>query len=174
MEVQVHLNASRVDGLLCGVAKRFTIREVAERSGVATSALRFYEAKGLLTSERDPRGHRRYPPDVLRRVAFITVGQSLGIPLSEIGAVLAGLPGDRTPNKRDWERVSRAWAAELDARIARLQTMRDRLTSCIGCGCLSLRECSLSNRRDRAGQLGAGPRYLLGDTPVPQESRAGA
>jgi MerR family redox-sensitive transcriptional activator SoxR len=149
-----------------GVARRFTISEVAQRSGVAASALRFYEERGLLTSDRDSRGHRRYRAEVLRRVAFITVGQSIGLSLAEIGAALEGLPGDRAPTKRDWERVSRRWRERLDTNIAHLQTVRERLTSCIGCGCLSLRDCALSNKHDRAAGLGAGPRYLLGDQPA--------
>jgi MerR family redox-sensitive transcriptional activator SoxR len=147
------------------MTRRLSIGEVARRSGVATSALRFWEERGLLDSERNSSGHRTYAPDALRRVALITVGTSIGIPLTEIERSLAGLPHDRPPTKRDWERVSTTWRAHLDARIAAMETMRSRLTSCIGCGCLSLRDCSLSNRRDGAGERGSGPRYLLGDEP---------
>jgi MerR family redox-sensitive transcriptional activator SoxR len=146
--------------------KHFTIREVADRSGVATSALRYYEELGLLSSTRDGAGRRTYQPEALRRIAFISVGTSLGLSLSEIGQTLATLPGDRAPNKRDWERVARRWRQQLDARIEAMETMRARLTSCIGCGCLSLKECSLTNRRDAAADLGPGPRYLLGDSPA--------
>ncbi len=145
--------------------KRFTIREVADRGGVSTSALRFYEDRGLLTSERDARGYRQYPPEVLRRVAFITVGRSIGLSLAEISAALARLPGDRTPTKRGWERVSQRWRSRMGAQILEMQIMRARLSSCIGCGCLSLRDCALSNKRDRASAFGSGPRYLLGDVP---------
>jgi MerR family redox-sensitive transcriptional activator SoxR len=148
-----------------GVAKRFTIREVADRSGVAPSALRFYEGRGLISCERDAAGRRTYAPQVLRRIAFITVGQAIGLSLAEIGDALALLPGDRAPAKRDWERVSRRWRDRLDAQISRMQALRQRLDACIGCGCLSLRQCSLSNKRDHAAALGSGPRYLLGDDP---------
>lgn len=146
--------------------RRLGIGEVAARSGVATSALRFWEDRGLLETERNSSGHRTYGADVLRRVALITVGTSIGIPLAEIEASLATLPHDRPPTKRDWERVSTAWRGRLDARIAALEAMRGRLTSCIGCGCLSLRDCALSNRHDRAAEKGPGPRYLLGDDPA--------
>ena len=148
------------------MTKRFTIREVADRSGMAPSALRFYEERGLISSERDAAGRRTYAPQVLRRIAFITVGQAIGLPLVEIGEALALLPGDRAPAKRDWERVSRRWRDRLDAHTSRMQTIRQRLDACIGCGCLSLRNCSLSNERDRAAARGAGPRYLLGDDPA--------
>jgi len=147
------------------MAKRFSIREVADRSGVALSALRFYEERGLISCERDAARRRTYAPEVLRRIAFITIGQTIGLSLAEIGDALALLPGDRVPVKRDWERVSRRWRDRLDAQISRMQTVRQRLDACIGCGCLSLRQCSLSNKRDRAAALGSGPRYLLGDDP---------
>jgi MerR family redox-sensitive transcriptional activator SoxR len=148
-----------------GVAKRFTIREVADRSGMAPSALRFYEERGLISCERDAAGRRTYTAEVLRRIAFISVGQAIGLSLAEIGEALALLPGNRAPAKRDWERVSRRWRDRLDAQISHLQTVRQRLDACIGCGCLSLRQCTLSNKRDQAAALGAGPRYLLGDDP---------
>jgi MerR family redox-sensitive transcriptional activator SoxR len=141
------------------------IGAVAERTGVATSALRFYEREGLVRSERTAGGARRYRREVLRRVAFIRVAQRVGLTLDEIRASLASLPDERTPGKADWERLSRSWRPRLDAEIAVLERLRDDLTSCIGCGCLSLRVCTLYNSGDRAAELGSGPRYLLGDTP---------
>lgn len=144
-----------------------TIGEVAERAGVTTSALRYYESRGLIDAERTDGGQRRYHREVLRRIAFIGVAQTVGLSLDEIEAALARLPHGRTPTKADWERVSRSWQPRLDARIAELQRLRDELTSCIGCGCLSLRACALYNPDDRAATRGAGPRYLLGDRPQP-------
>jgi MerR family redox-sensitive transcriptional activator SoxR len=141
------------------------IGAVAERTGVATSALRYYEREGLLRSERSAGGARRYRREVLRRVAFIRVAQRVGLTLDEIRAALASLPDERTPGKADWERLSRSWRPRLDEEIAVLERLRDDLTSCIGCGCLSLRVCTLFNGGDRAAELGSGPRYLLGDTP---------
>ncbi|HMK11567.1 MAG TPA: redox-sensitive transcriptional activator SoxR [Acidimicrobiales bacterium] len=141
-----------------------TIGELAERTGLATSALRFYEREGLLESMRSDGGQRRYPREVLRRVAFIRVAQSVGLDLGEITTMLASLPKGRTPNKADWERLSRGWRPMLDERIAVLERLRDQLSECIGCGCLSLRACALYNPSDRAAALGAGPRFLLGDT----------
>jgi MerR family transcriptional regulator, redox-sensitive transcriptional activator SoxR len=140
-----------------------TIGEVAERTGVATSALRFYEREGLMQAERTAGGQRRYHRDVLRRVAFIRVAQRVGLTLDEIRDALASLPEGRTPTRADWERLSRQWRPRLDAQIALLQRLRDELTSCIGCGCLSLRSCTLYNQGDEAAALGPGPRYLLGD-----------
>lgn len=142
-----------------------TIGEVADRTGVATSALRFYEARGLITSHRSHGGQRRFHRDVLRRIAFIRVAQTIGLELDAIGASLAALPESRTPTKADWERLSRGWRPLLDDRIARLERLRDELGECIGCGCLSLRSCALYNPDDRAAALGSGPRYLLGDRP---------
>jgi MerR family redox-sensitive transcriptional activator SoxR len=138
---------------------------VAERTGVATSALRYYEREGLVRSVRSPGGARRYPREVLRRVAFIRVAQRIGLSLEEIKTALASLPAERTPNKADWERLSRSWRPRIDDQIAVLERLRDELSSCIGCGCLSLRACSLYNRDDAAAALGTGPRYLLGDRP---------
>ncbi len=143
-----------------------SIGEVAERTGVATSALRFYEAEGLLTAARSPGGQRRYRREVLRRVAFLRVAQGVGLGLDEIRAALASLPQGRTPTKADWARLSRAWRPQLDERIASLERLRDQLDACIGCGCLSLRACALYNPADRAARLGSGPRYLLGDRPA--------
>ena len=141
------------------------IGEVATRSGVATSALRFYESTGLISSKRSGGGHRLYRRHVLRRVAFIRVAQRLGLSLEEIGAALEAVPHDRAPTKKEWERLSRSWRARLDDRITALQDLRDELGECIGCGCLSLRTCSLYNPSDAAAMLGTGPRYLLGDQP---------
>ncbi|HVM40879.1 MAG TPA: redox-sensitive transcriptional activator SoxR [Acidimicrobiia bacterium] len=142
-----------------------SIGEVADRTGVATSALRFYEREGLVEAERSDGGQRRFHREVLRRVAFIRVAQRVGLTLDEIRAALATLPKSRTPTVADWTRLSRAWRARLDDQIAVLERLRDDLTSCIGCGCLSLRACALYNRNDVAASLGTGPRYLLGDRP---------
>jgi MerR family redox-sensitive transcriptional activator SoxR len=142
-----------------------TIGELSARSGVATSALRFYEAEGLIASRRTDGNQRRYARPMLRRVALIQAGRTAGISLERIREALDALPSGRTPNKRDWERLSRGWRHDVDERIAELETLRDQLTSCIGCGCLSLRSCALFNPRDRAAAKGAGARYLLGDDP---------
>jgi MerR family redox-sensitive transcriptional activator SoxR len=143
------------------LADRLTIGEVAERSGVATSALRFYEAEGLIASERTGGNHRVYARATVRRVAFIRAAKQVGLTLDEIGAALASLPADRSPTKADWGRLSRSWRARLDDRIAALERLRDDLDGCIGCGCLSLRSCSLFNPDDVAAAEGTGPRYLL-------------
>ena len=140
-----------------------TIGEVSRRSGVASSALRFYEERGLIASERVGTGHRRYPQPVLRRIAFIVFAQRIGLSLDEIGAELEGLPADRAPTRRDWSLLSEGWRDRIDERIAELERLRVGLTECIGCGCLSLDRCALSNPGDRAGRIGAGPRYWLGD-----------
>ena len=139
-----------------------TITEIARRSGVASSALRFYEARGLIASERAGSGHRRYPRSVLRRIAFIVFAQRIGLTLDEIGAELARLPTDRIPTRDDWARLSGEWMQRIDQRIAELQRLRDGLTQCIGCGCLSIDRCRLANPADRAGGAGPGPRYWLG------------
>jgi MerR family redox-sensitive transcriptional activator SoxR len=141
------------------------IGEVARRSGVAASALRFWEAEGLLTGGRSGSGRRRYPRSALRRVAFIRIAQQLGMSLGEVKAALASLPDGRTPTVADWERLSRQWKPLLDARIEALTRLRDRLASCIGCGCLSIKRCALYNPADAAAMRGAGPRWLLGDAP---------
>jgi MerR family transcriptional regulator, redox-sensitive transcriptional activator SoxR len=140
-----------------------TIGEVAERSGVAASALRFYEERGLIASERTSAGHRRYPREILRRVAFIVFAQRVGLTLEEIRTELARLPADRVPGRADWARLSRSWRARIDERIAELERLRAGLTECIGCGCLSLDRCRLANPGDRAARLGPGPRYWVGD-----------
>lgn len=140
-----------------------TVGQVAERSGVSVSTLHFYEAKGLIHSQRNAGNQRRYPRQILRRVALIKVAQRLGIPLADIGAILATLPHDHTPTAADWQRFSQHWKQELDARIERLSRLRDQLTGCIGCGCLSMDDCPLRNPGDRLGNQGSGPRLLEGD-----------
>lgn len=141
-----------------------TIGAVSERTGVPASALRFYEAEGLITADRTPGGQRRYHRDVIRRVSFIRIAQRVGLSLDEIHETLASLPASRTPTQRDWERLSRGWRAGLDERIALLERLRDGLHGCIGCGCLSLRACQLANPDDIAAATGSGPRYLLDDS----------
>jgi len=141
-----------------------SIGDVATRSGIATSALRFYESQGLVDATRSDGGQRRYERDVLRRVAFIRVAQRVGLTLDEVRAALATLPDERTPTAKDWARLSRLWRPRLDDQIAVLVALRDQLSSCIGCGCLSLRTCALYNPDDGAAALGTGPRYLLGDS----------
>jgi MerR family redox-sensitive transcriptional activator SoxR len=138
-----------------------TIGEVAERSGMATSALRFYERQGLVHAERTASGQRRFRRDVLRRIAFIRIARRVGLSLDEIVDALVGLPVDRAPNSQDWQRLTRGWRQRIDERIALLDALRSGLTSCIGCGCLSLRTCALANPGDVAASLGSGPRYLL-------------
>jgi MerR family redox-sensitive transcriptional activator SoxR len=140
-----------------------TIGEVSRRSGVASSALRFYEERGLIRSQRAGSGHRRYPRPVLRRIAFVVFAQRVGLTLEEIGAELAKLPPDRAPTSRDWSRLSSGWTARIDQRIAELERLKAGLTECIGCGCLSLDRCRLANPGDRAASLGPGPRYWIGD-----------
>jgi MerR family transcriptional regulator, redox-sensitive transcriptional activator SoxR len=139
-----------------------TITEVSRRSGVASSALRFYEERGLIQSERAGSGHRRYPRAVLRRIAFIVFAQKMGLSLDEIGAELGRLPNNRVPERSDWARLSGSWTRRIDERIAELERLRAGLTQCIGCGCLSLQQCRLANPDDRAARLGPGPRYWIG------------
>lgn len=146
-------------------ANFLTIGDAARRSGVATSTLRFYESRGLISSLRIGGNHRRYHRSMLRRIAIIRVAQTLGLSLSEIGDAFASLPDKRTPTKKDWARLSTTWGRQLDRRIADLQNLRARLSGCIGCGCLSMKNCALYNAGDGAADLGAGPRYLLGDVP---------
>ena len=148
------------------MSELLSIGEVARRSGVAASALRFYEDRGLIASERAGSGHRRYPRPVLRRIAFIVFAQRLGLTLDEIGAELAKLPEHRAPTRRDWERLSSSWSTRIDARIAELERLKEGLTECIGCGCLSLSRCKLANPADRAAASGPGPRFWVGDAPV--------
>ena len=148
------------------MAELLAIGEVSLRSGVASSALRFYEEKGLIQSERAGSSHRRYPRPVLRRIAFIVFAQRVGLTLEEIGQELAKLPENRAPTKRDWSRLSSRWSARIDERIAELERLKLGLTECIGCGCLSLDRCRLANPKDRAAGLGPGPRYWIGDRPL--------
>jgi len=145
------------------VSELLTIAEVSHRSGVAASALRYYEDRGLIESERAGSGHRRYRRPVLRRIAFIVFAQKVGLTLEEIGRELALLPGYRAPTRRDWSRLSSNWRARIDERIAELERLKLGLTDCIACGCLSLDRCRLANPGDRAAGLGPGPRYWLGD-----------
>jgi MerR family transcriptional regulator, redox-sensitive transcriptional activator SoxR len=146
------------------MAELLTIGEVAERCGVATSALRFYENRGLIRSERAPSSrHRRYQRAVIRRVAFILFAQRIGLTLDEVGEELAKLPENRVPTRADWAKLSSSWTSRIESRIAELERLRDGLTECIGCGCLSLGRCQLANPGDRAGRNGPGPRYWVGD-----------
>jgi MerR family transcriptional regulator, redox-sensitive transcriptional activator SoxR len=140
-----------------------TIGDVAARSGLAPSAIRFYEAEGLIRAERTGSGRRAFRRHVLRRLAFISSAQRVGLTLKEIADALATLPPDRAPTKAQWAKLSRGWRGRLDDRIAELERLRDDLTTCIGCGCLSLQTCRLFNPDDEAAANGAGPRYLLGD-----------
>ena len=140
-----------------------TISEVSRRSGVAASALRFYEERGLVKSERAGSGHRRYPRAVLRRIAFIVFAQRMGLTLEEVGAELVKLPENRVPERTDWAKISASWTKRIDERIAELERLRAGLTRCIGCGCLSLQDCQLANPGDRASRLGPGPRYWIDD-----------
>lgn len=146
--------------------EQLTIGEVSRRSGVASSALRFYEERRLISSERAGSGHRRYPRSVLRRIAFIVFAQRVGLTLEEIGEELSKLPENRAPTKRDWSRLSSKWSTRIDERIAELERLRHGLTECIGCGCLSLDRCKLANPGDRAASAGPGPRYWIGDRPL--------
>jgi MerR family transcriptional regulator, redox-sensitive transcriptional activator SoxR len=139
-----------------------TIGEVAKRSGTATSALRFYEEQGLIHSERNRSGHRRYSRAVLRRVAFIVFAQRIGLSLDEIRAELAQLPRSRAPERADWAKLSARWKARIGERIAELERLQATLSECIGCGCLSLDRCALANPGDRAARRGPGPRYWIG------------
>jgi MerR family transcriptional regulator, redox-sensitive transcriptional activator SoxR len=146
------------------VTDELTIGDLSARSGVAPSALRFYETQRLIVARRTSGNQRRYDRPTLRRVALIQAGRAAGIPLERIRAALETLPTQRTPSRRDWERLSRTWRYDLDRRIATLQTVRNRLTTCIGCGCLSIDRCSLLNPDDEAAKLGPGAHYLERDT----------
>jgi MerR family redox-sensitive transcriptional activator SoxR len=147
------------------MAGELSIGEVAERSGVAPSALRFYERRGLIASTRTDGNQRRYDRAVLRRIALLQAGRAAGISLVEIRDALAGLPTSRTPSRRDWERLSNRWRDDLDARIETLRALRERLTTCIGCGCLSIDKCELLNPDDEAAARGAGAHYLRAEGP---------
>lgn len=143
--------------------RELTVGDVAERSGVAVSAVHFYESKGLIQSWRNAGNQRRYHREVLRRIAIIKVGQRLGIPLAEIQHVFKALPASRAPTAGDWQKLSAKWRADLDDRIARLQKMREQMSSCIGCGCLSLKDCPLRNPWDELAERGPGPQLLEPD-----------
>jgi MerR family transcriptional regulator, redox-sensitive transcriptional activator SoxR len=146
------------------MAGELTIGEVASRSGVAPSALRFYEQEGLIASQRTGGNQRRYERAVLRRIAVIQAGRAAGILLEQVRATLATLPAHRTPNRRDWERLSRGWREDIDRRIETLEALRNRLTTCIGCGCLSIDKCDLLNPDDEAAESGSGAHYLRRDS----------
>lgn len=141
--------------------KTFTVGELAARAGIATSAVRFYEERGLIRSQRTSANHRRYRADALRRVSFVLAAQRVGLTLTEIATVLDQLPDGRTPTAQDWARLAAAWRPRLDEQIATLERLRDTLDGCIGCGCLSLDTCALWNPGDAAATLGAGPRYVV-------------
>jgi MerR family redox-sensitive transcriptional activator SoxR len=143
------------------MADVLTIGEAAQRSGVATSALRFYEEQGLIHAERTDAGHRRYPRAVIRRVAFIVFAQRIGLSLEEIGGELAKLPRNHVPERSDWAKLSSRWTTRIRARIAELERLEMGLSECIGCGCLSLDRCQLANPGDRAARRGSGPRYWM-------------
>lgn len=140
--------------------RELSVGQLAERSGFAVSALHFYEAEGLISARRTPGNQRRYRREMLRRLAFIRASQRVGIPLKTIKQALDRLPNNRTPNRRDWERLSAAWRTDLDERIAQLEHLRDRLSGCIGCGCLSIDRCKLTNPDDVLGEEGPGARNL--------------
>ncbi|MCW8887157.1 MAG: redox-sensitive transcriptional activator SoxR [Motiliproteus sp.] len=145
--------------------KYLTIGEAAERCDMATSALRFYEKRGLISSVRTEGQQRRYHPSMLRRISVIRAAQTLGLTLEEIESALSTLPENRTPTKRDWEKLSKKWGEQLDERILHLTRLRQNLTTCIGCGCLSLRSCTLFNKEDHIASHGNGPRYLIEGIP---------
>ncbi len=141
------------------------IGKLAERTGLSVSAIRFYESRGLVMADRNAGGQRRFDKSAIRKLSFVMIAQQLGFSIGEIGKQLTSLPKKRAPTKRDWTRISRQFGQELDERIEALTNLRDRLDGCIGCGCLSLKNCSLYNPEDRAASNGPGPRYLLGDKP---------
>lgn len=145
------------------LTRELTVGELARRSGVAVSAIHFYEAKGLIASWRNGANQRRYPREALRRVSIIKVAQRLGLPLASIKSALDSLPRGRTPTDQDWRKLSARWHAELDDRIRRMTLLRDQLTGCIGCGCLSMKTCPLRNPADQLGREGSGPRLLETD-----------
>jgi len=145
-------------------AETISIGELATRTGLAITAIRYYEQEHLIFSTRNAGGQRRFKRSDIRRLSFVKISQNLGFSLNEIREVLAGLPNERTPTKRDWEQLSKHFASEIDRRIEGLVSLRENLSSCIGCGCLSLRSCALYNPSDAASALGCGPRYLMGDS----------
>lgn len=150
-----------------------SIGHVAERTGLAVSAIRFYEEVGLVTAQRNAAGHRRFRRSTIRRLSFVLFAQRLGYQLDTIKAQLDTLPADSAPTDDDWERLSVGFSHELDARIAELELLREKLAGCIGCGCLSLERCAIYNHDDEAQRLGPGPRWLLGDEPAePDRAKA--
>lgn len=142
-----------------------TIGDLAERTGLAVSAIRFYETHGIVRPLRNQGGHRRYGGADIRRLSFALIAQKLGFPLAEIALHLAALPDNRAPDRADWERIAISFRRHIHDRIAALEVLSEKLDGCIGCGCLSLDKCTLYNRDDRAATKGAGPRYLMGDRP---------
>ncbi|MEM9105477.1 MAG: redox-sensitive transcriptional activator SoxR [Pseudomonadota bacterium] len=151
---------------------RLAIGELARRTGLAVSAIRYYEAEGLLFAERNAGGQRRFMRSDIRRLSFVMIAQRFGFTIEQIRVQLQSLPEGRTPNKADWAKISRGFRKELDERIETLRRLRDNLDGCIGCGCLSLRKCTLYNPEDRARNHGSGPRYLLGDSPPEVKNQA--
>ena len=147
------------------VTKQISIGNLAERTGLAVSAIRFYEEKGLVKATRDAGGRRQFVMSDIRRLSFVLIAQQLGFSLEQIRVQLTHLPENKAPSVKDWEKMSRSFRNDIDARIEGLTQLRSKLTGCIGCGCLSLKKCGLYNPSDRAGQFGSGPRYLLGDKP---------
>ncbi len=143
-----------------------TIGQLARRTGLAVSAIRYYETQGLIRPARNAGGQRRFLRSDIRRLSFVKIAQQFGFTLPKISALMASLPEERTPTKRDWEKISRQFRATLDAQIQTLERLRDNLDGCIGCGCLSLKKCRLYNADDRAARLGPGPRYVMGDRPA--------
>ncbi|MBB1243417.1 redox-sensitive transcriptional activator SoxR [Streptomyces durbertensis] len=148
------------------IPDRLTIGELSARSGMAASALRYYEELGLISSTRTAGGQRRYARATLRRVAFVRAAQQVGLSLDEAREAMARLPADRAPNAREWSRVARRWEARVEERIAELQRLKERLGGCVGCGCLSLQKCRLYNPGDQVAERGPGPRHLIEDVPL--------
>jgi len=161
IELQVDLKSRRIQAIVDVMQEALTIGQVAARSGVATSALRFYEDQGLMHAERTDSGHRRYPRAVIRLIAFIVFAQKVGLSLAEVRAELAKLPKNRAPDRADWAKLSSTWQARIQNRIAELHRLERGLTECIGCGCLSLDRCRMANPGDRAARRGAGPRHWI-------------
>ena len=139
----------------------YTIGDLARRTGLSVSAIRFYETRGLVSPYRNAGGQRRFEPSDIRKLSFVLIAQKLGLTLEEISSALSSLPKNRAPTKRDWEKLSKAMRNTLDERIAMMSRLRDRLDGCIGCGCLSLKNCAIYNPDDKAGERGAGPRFVL-------------
>jgi MerR family redox-sensitive transcriptional activator SoxR len=158
-----------VEGALVDVDPgELTVGQLSQRSGVAVSALHFYERQQLIVSRRTSGNQRRYKRDTLRRVALIRIAQRVGIPLADVAAILALLPDGRTPNRQDWQRISECWQEELDSRITQLEQLRDDFKDCVGCGCLSLDRCSLANPYDVLASRGPGPRRLVDSSGQPR------